>query len=134
MADGKVNFELVSPERLLMEEAVDMVVVPGMEGDFGVLPGHTPLISTIRPGVLAIHEGGNVRDRIFIAGGFAEVTGERLTVLAEEAIEVANIDRADAEERVRKAREAMDKAESDADRATGERHLKIAEALVASAG
>jgi len=92
MAD-KVQFELVSPEKLLVSRAVEMVVVPGTEGDFGVLPDHAPLISTVRPGIIEIHEGGQVVEQIFVAGGFAEVTGERCTVLADEAIAVKDIDR-----------------------------------------
>jgi ATP synthase F1 epsilon subunit len=84
MAD-KVEFELVSPEKLLVSQPVDMVVVPGSEGNFGVLAGHAPFISTIRPGVIDIFEGDRIIDRIFIAGGFAEVTETRCTVLAEQA-------------------------------------------------
>ncbi len=70
MAD-RIEFELVTPERLAFSEPVEMVVVPGDEGDFGVLPGHAPMISTVRPGVITIYEGGAVRQRIFVAGGFA---------------------------------------------------------------
>ena len=80
MADNKVAFELVSPERLVVSMPVDMVVVPGGEGDFGVLPGHAPLIASVRPGVIEIYDGREVSDRIFVAGGFAEVTRERCTV------------------------------------------------------
>src|SRR3546814_18203914 len=87
MAEGKVAFELVSPERLLLSEEVDMVVVPGEEGDFGVLVRHAPLISTLRPGVIKVHNGGSVTEQIFVAGGFAEVTPSRCTVLAEERSE-----------------------------------------------
>ena len=83
MAD-KVSFDLVSPERLLFSEDVEMVVVPGTEGDFGVLAGHAPLMSTLRPGLIEIHDGGEPR-KVFVAGGFAEVTPAGLTVLAEEA-------------------------------------------------
>jgi len=72
MADNKVAFELVSPERLVVSMPVDMVVVPGGEGDFGVLPGHAPLIASVRPGVIEIYDGREVSDRIFVAGGFAE--------------------------------------------------------------
>jgi F-type H+-transporting ATPase subunit epsilon len=94
MAD-KVQFELVSPERLLVSRDVEMVVVPGSEGDFGVLRDHAPLISTVRPGVIDIYDDGTtISDRIFVSGGFAEVTGERCTVLAEEAVPVKDIDRA----------------------------------------
>ncbi|MEC8180606.1 MAG: F0F1 ATP synthase subunit epsilon [Pseudomonadota bacterium] len=85
-------FELVSPERLLVSKDVEMVVVPGAEGYFGVLPRHAPMISTLNAGVIDIHQGGQVEERIFIAGGFAEVTEDRCTVLAEEAVPVGEID------------------------------------------
>src|SRR3546814_8841107 len=77
-----------------------MVVVPGEEGDFGVLTRHAHLISALRPGVIKVHDGGSVTQRIFVAGGFAEVTPTRCTVLAEEALPVAAIDRAAAERRL----------------------------------
>ena len=92
MAD-KVNFELVSPEKLLLSEEVDMVVVPGAEGDFGVLGGHSPVISTVRPGTITVYQGTSVSTRIFVAGGFAEVTADRCTVLAEEAAPLDELDR-----------------------------------------
>jgi len=90
----QVQFELVSPERLVVSRPVEMVVVPGVEGDFGVLPGHAPLISEVRPGVITVFEGGKVEERIFVAGGFAEVTAERCTVLADEAASPETLDRA----------------------------------------
>ena len=86
------TFELVSPEKLLFSGQVTMVTVPGEEGDFGVLAEHSPLISTLRPGVLRVYEGETITQRVFIAGGFAEVTGERCTVLADMAQPVAEID------------------------------------------
>ena len=93
MAD-RVQFELVTPERLIVSAEVEMVVVPGSEGNFGVLPGHSPLISTIRPGTIDIYEGGAIAERIFIVGGIAEVTPERCTVLADEAMAPDSLDRA----------------------------------------
>jgi F-type H+-transporting ATPase subunit epsilon len=90
----RVQFELVSPERLILSTEVEMVVVPGTEGNFGVLPGHAPLISTIRPGTIDIYEGGAITERIFIVGGIAEVTPERCTVLADEAMAPDSLDRA----------------------------------------
>jgi F-type H+-transporting ATPase subunit epsilon len=93
MAD-KVQFELVSPEKLLLSEAVDMVVVPGTEGNFGVLPGHSLLISTVRPGVIDVYDGATIGERIFVSGGFAEVTPERCTVLADEAMPLSSLDAA----------------------------------------
>jgi F-type H+-transporting ATPase subunit epsilon len=89
----RVQFELVTPERLLMSEMVEMVVVPGTEGNFGVLPGHAPLISSIRPGTIDIYEGQSVTRRIFVVSGTAEVTPERCTVLADEAMQPEEIDR-----------------------------------------
>jgi F-type H+-transporting ATPase subunit epsilon len=93
MAD-RIAFELVTPERLIMSTEVEMVVVPGTEGNFGVLPGHAPLISTIRPGTIDIYEGRAIKERIFVVGGIAEVTPERCTVLADEAMAPDALDRA----------------------------------------
>jgi F-type H+-transporting ATPase subunit epsilon len=90
----RVQFELVTPERLLLSEAVEMVVVPGSEGDFGVLAGHAPLISTIRPGTIEVYEGRNVARRVFVVGGLAEVTAAGCTVLADEAMPPETLDRA----------------------------------------
>src|SRR5215472_16713039 len=92
MAD-RVQFELVTPERLLLSEMVEMVVIPGSEGNFGVLPGHAPLISTIRPGVIEVYAGGRVQRRLFVVGGIAEVTPERCTVLADAAMPPDALDR-----------------------------------------
>src|SRR5207249_3767438 len=89
-----VQFELVSPERLIVSAEVEMVVVPGTEGNFGVLPGHAPLISTIRPGMIEIYEGQTVTRRIFVVSGVAEVTPERCTVLADDAASPDTLDRA----------------------------------------
>jgi F-type H+-transporting ATPase subunit epsilon len=134
MAD-MVEFELVSPARLLVSEAVEMVVVPGEEGDFGVLPGHAPVISQVRPGVIDIHGDGQVKSRIFVAGGFAEVTQERCTVLAEEAMPLGDLDAAEAETRLTVAQEAQQSVDGDDDRArlAAARELRIAEAMVAAA-
>ena len=132
MADP-ISFELVSPERLLLSEDVEMVVVPGIEGDFGVLIGHAPMISALRPGVINTYSGMTVEKSIFVGGGFAEVTGERCTVLAEEAMPVDEIDRAAAEKRLAAAREAVGDAETDLDRTNAETELAVAEALVAAA-
>jgi F-type H+-transporting ATPase subunit epsilon len=92
MAD-RVQFELVTPERLLLSEMVEMVVVPGTEGNFGVLSGHAPLISSIRPGMIDVYEGLTITRRIFVISGIAEVTPERCTVLADEALPPEELDR-----------------------------------------
>jgi F-type H+-transporting ATPase subunit epsilon len=133
MADT-VEFELVSPERLLMSEPVEMVVVPGVEGDFGVLPGHSLLISAVRPGVIAIHGDGRVRERIFVGSGFAQVSPKHCTVLAEEAAMVGDIDRADAEARLQAAREQLAEAKETegGDTRAAEKELQTAEAMLAA--
>ena len=107
-----LDFELVSPERRLARAKVAMVVVPGSEGDFGVLPGHAPMMSTIRAGAIAIHEtdGGPATMRFFIEGGFAEVTETGLTILAEKATPVADIDVAAVATQLAAARAAGDEA------------------------
>jgi|GraSoi_2013_60cm_1033757.scaffolds.fasta_scaffold12324_3 F-type H+-transporting ATPase subunit epsilon len=119
MAD-KVQFELVSPEKLLLSEAVDMVVVPGTEGNFGVLAGHSLLISTVRPGVIDVYEGSEISERIFVSGGFAEVTAERCTVLADEAVPLSSLDAATIEAELRTLEGALANLRDRVARLTGD--------------
>ncbi len=119
MAD-KVQFELVSPEKLLLSEAVDMVVVPGTEGNFGVLAGHSLLISTVRPGVIDVYEGNEISERIFVSGGFVEVTAERCTVLADEAVPLSSLDAATVEANQRALEGTLANLRDRAGRLTGE--------------
>lgn len=127
MADT-VAFELVSPAKLLKSEAVEMVVVPGADGDLGVLPGHAPVIANVRPGTIAIFSGGAVSERIFVAGGFVEVTPERVTVLAEVAEPVAGLDRTACEQAIKDAREDVGLARDAGEKAGAEAALAVAEA------
>ena len=101
-----VALEIVSPEKLLLSLPIDMVVIPGSEGDMGVLEGHTPMIVLLRGGVLALYEDDRVIDRLFVSGGFAEVTPERCTVLASEAVQVAELSQTEAERRLADAEAA----------------------------
>jgi F-type H+-transporting ATPase subunit epsilon len=123
------NFELVSPERKLVSEPARMAVIPGEEGDFGVLPNHSSLVATIRPGVVEVYsaEGGEPR-RIFIAGGFADVTAHNCTVLAEEAVNVNDLNQADIEQTIRNLQEDMGMARDDMERARVGRRLDLAKA------
>ena len=107
MATDKVQFELVDPERMLASEDVDMVVVPGSEGDFGVLPLHAPLVSSLRPGVIRTYQGNEVADRYFVAGGFVEVNEKACTVLAEDAVELGELDAAAERKRMDEATRLM---------------------------
>jgi F-type H+-transporting ATPase subunit epsilon len=88
-----LHFELVSPEKLVFSGDVEQVDVPGAEGDFGVLAGHAPMVTTLRPGILTVHGAGG-EEKIVVLGGFAEVSAQGLTVLADVAEAVADIDRA----------------------------------------
>lgn len=126
---AKVSFRLVMPERELLATEADMVVVPGSEGDFGVLPGHAPLISTVRPGVLEIFQGNKVDQRFLVAGGFAEVTPERCTVLADEALPFEQVTSEQLAERERAAERDLMDAATDAEKATAEKSLLVARDL-----
>jgi F-type H+-transporting ATPase subunit epsilon len=128
----KVEFELVSPERLLVSQEVEMVVVPGAEGDFGVLAGHSAMVSSIRPGVIAVFENGAVTERIFVSGGFAEVTPRRCTVLADDAVPVDELDRESLEKSLAGLRDDIGAARDDAEKAAAEAALAVAEAKLAA--
>ena len=112
MAD-KLHFDLVSPERLLLSEGVDMVTVPGSEGDFGVLAGHAPVMAVLRPGVINVDDAGRPQQRIFVRGGFAEVTPAGLTILAENAIPLAELDAAALDGEIANAQEDVADAKSE---------------------
>ena len=130
MAD-KLHFALVSPEREVFNGEVDHVVVPGSEGEFGVLPNHAPVMSMIKPGAVKVINEGAER-RIFVNGGFADVTPEGLTVLAEEALDLASVDAAQLEQQLKNAQEDLRDANTDAKRETAQRALARLEALKAA--
>ncbi len=132
MAD-KVAFELVSPDRLLMSVKADAVAMPGMEGDFGVLPGHAPIISALRAGVIEVEGAADSPDRIYIAGGFAEIAADRLVVLAEEAVVVADMDRADLEQRIQEANEELAAAEEGEQRRLTEGKIAVLQEMLGAA-
>jgi len=119
----KLKFDLVAPERLLLSTEADMVIVPGSEGDFGVLAGHAPVMSTLRVGVIEVTgaEGGD--SRIFVRGGFAEVTPAGLTVLAEEAVPVSELDAATLDGRIQDATEDVNDAVTDEVKSKAQAHL-----------
>ncbi len=134
MAEAQVEFELVTPERLLVSRGVDMVVVPGEDGDFGVLPQHTPMISNVRPGVLGLYEGSTLTERIFVAGGFAEVTATRCTVLADQAMAVEDLDRGATEQKLKDTREDLEDAPDEAARAEAEKQIAVCEEILRITG
>jgi F-type H+-transporting ATPase subunit epsilon len=106
-----VNLEIVSPDKLLLSRPVDMVVIPASEGDMGVLEGHTPMIVMLRGGTIDLYEGDRITERLFVNGGFAEVTPERCTVLANEAEPLAEVDKTVAAKRLADAEAAYEAAD-----------------------
>ena len=126
---GKLAFELVSPEQLVLSEDAEMVVCPGALGEFGVLHRHAPMIAALKPGVVAISYSGREPDqRYFVAGGFAEVTGDRCTVLAEHPIDVATMARSEVEKALKNAREDLDDAKTERQAQAAKREIEINEA------
>ena len=101
-----LQLEIVSPERLLLSEQVDYVSAPGVDGEFGVLPGHIPLLSALAIGTLYYRKGKETT-YVFVSGGFAEVSNNTVTILTEAAELVSNIDAARAEEAKRRAEERL---------------------------
>jgi F-type H+-transporting ATPase subunit epsilon len=127
----KLNFELVSPERALASEACDMVVMPGEEGDLGILVEHSPLVVLLRPGVVAVHAGDRVAKRFFVSGGFAEVRAEGCMVLTEEGMDLAAVARDEATTRLDVAqRDLAEITEEGPAKVRAERAVHVAEALV----
>jgi F-type H+-transporting ATPase subunit epsilon len=86
-----IELEIVSPSKLVLSRAVDMVVMPGYEGDLAAMEQHAPMITLLRGGIITLHEGGKPTDRFFVAGGFAEITPDRCTILADSAVPVGEL-------------------------------------------
>lgn len=103
---AKIAFDLVSPERLLLSDDADMVTVPGTEGYMGVMAGHSPVVTTLRAGMIDVTRDGT-DTRFFIRGGFAEVSPAKITVLAEEAIPMTELDLAVLDQRIKDAEEDL---------------------------
>jgi len=112
---GKIAFDLVSPERLLLSQAVDMVTIPGSEGYMGVVAGHMPLVSTLRAGMINMLNDGT-ETRFFILGGFAEINASKVIVLAEDAAPMTEMDLAVLDQRIKDAQEDEIAAQTDAER------------------
>jgi F-type H+-transporting ATPase subunit epsilon len=114
-ATGFIQFDLVSPEKKLVSQAVGMVVVPGEEGDMGVLEGHAPVVSTLRHGVVKVYPTADEKhpDLIFVDGGFADVTANQCTILAEHAVRLPDIDQDELSAEIKKLHEDMHGATED---------------------
>ena len=109
-----LHFALVSPERLIASGDVNMVTLPGAEGEFGVMAGHAPIVALLRPGVAVIERSANsAPERIYLSGGYAEVSNHGLTVLADDAVPVAELKRSEIEKRLKDAAEDLEDAKTD---------------------
>ena len=130
-----IQFELVSPEKKIMSEGVTMAVIPGTEGDFGVLSGHAPFITTVKTGVVEIYRDdmNTCSERIFIAGGFADVSNENCTILAEQAINVNDINVDDVTAQLSDAKENLSLAEGNADKRRFQKRVDILTAMQTAA-
>lgn len=117
------KFELVSPERLLMSEQVESVIIPGTEGEMTIMANHAPLMTTVKPGVVTVKAASGGEKRFVVFGGFADVLPETCTLLAESAVAIADIDRDDLARRIQEAREDVDDAQTDDDRTKAEQLL-----------
>ena len=118
-----LHFELVSPARLLFSGDVASVTIPGTEGEMGIYPGHAPILSTLKPGVVTVYRDGGSTDRIFVKGGMVEVNPQGLTLLAEVAIPMAELDAAALAKQIKNAEEDL------ADAKPGEAQRKAAETV-----
>lgn len=129
-----LHFDLVSPERVLRSQDVTMVVVPGVEGDFAVLAGHAPFMSSIRMGAIAIHaQEDGAPEHVFIDGGFAEVNQDGLTILAQYAVPVQEIDVATLTGELADAREDLKLVKDAGQHPVIQRRIARLEAMLASA-
>jgi F-type H+-transporting ATPase subunit epsilon len=117
------QFELVSPERLLVSEQVEAVVIPGAEGEMTVMAHHAPVMTTIKPGVVTVKTAGGKEERYVVFGGFADIVPAGCTLLAESAVAVGDIDRADLARRIQDAQEDAADAKDDQSRSKAEQFL-----------
>jgi F-type H+-transporting ATPase subunit epsilon len=128
-----LNLDLITPEATYFSGNATLVEAPGTLGDFGVLPGHMRFISTLRPGVVTIHNQNNETTHLFVSGGVAEVNPVSCTILAEHVTDLKKISHIEAEDRLKRARMAVDLSTGDeAEKYATRKEQELAEALVAA--
>lgn len=126
-----IHFELVSPEEKLMSEPVTMAVVPGTEGELGIGAGHAAFVVALKAGAVTLTVGGEER-KIFIAGGFADITGTQVTVLAEQAVNLSDLDQKEVEQNIVNFKEDVARAEEGVPKIRAERALALENAKLAA--
>jgi len=127
--EEKLSLEVVAPEKMVMSKTVDMVTISGTEGDFGVLPGHAALVSSIRPGFLEI-EADKETEKMFIGGGFIEVLEDKVSILATEVLSAEQIDISDCEEKISKCNSDIDVSETDTDKELIQKNIDKFQAMI----
>jgi F-type H+-transporting ATPase subunit epsilon len=123
-----LTLEIISPEKLLVSKPVDMVVIPGTEGDLGILPGHSKLITSLRGGLVDLYENNAITDRFFVTGGFAEVTEDRCSVLADKITKQSDLDPTQAAEALAQAKTAY----AEADLSNSTTYREVSDALISA--
>ncbi len=124
-----MQLNIITPEKILFSAAIQMVVIPGTEGDFGVMPGHMPFISTIRPGVITVTEENGAERQLAILAGIAEVVPKSCTILAELALEAEGITADHVKSRFEIAQNKLEQSEDEKAQIEAEKHMAFAEAL-----
>lgn len=123
-----LQFSLVSPEKVLLDQPVSMVVIPGLEGDIGVLPGHAPLLTLLRPGVVTVYEEEKILVKIFVNGGFSEVTPDKCVALVPEGTPLEALEKGALEIEIKNLLEDMADSKTEKERKGTEQSLNIAQA------
>jgi len=123
-----ITLEIISPEKLLVSKPVDMVVIPGTEGDLGILPGHSKLITSLRGGLVDLYENQKITERFFVTGGFAEITEERCSVLADSITKQSDLNPETAAANLKAAQEAY----AEADFAIPDAYRKASDSLISA--
>jgi F-type H+-transporting ATPase subunit epsilon len=126
------QLEFITPESRYYSGQVSMVEVPGTMGDFGVLPGHAPLVSTIRPGVVSVHVTSSETNKIFVVGGIAEINASKCTILAEKVIDIGGMTVMDAQARLNAARSKLENTFDATAKEDAEADLRVLEAILAA--
>jgi len=128
-SNEKLEVELVSPEKKIFSKDADMVIISGTEGDFGVLPGHAPIISTIRPGSLEIQESSDT-ERMFVAGGIVEVLDDKVSILATEVINKDDIDVSNCETKISDYTAKMQAAENEVEKENNQKLINKYQSMI----
>ncbi|MAR78775.1 MAG: ATP synthase F1 subunit epsilon [Rhodospirillaceae bacterium] len=121
----KIKLDLVSPDKVLLSEEFEMVTLPGGEGDYGVMFGHQPMITTLRPGIIETERSGESPLRFYVDGGFAEITNVDCSVLADDAILLSDIEKIEIEQRIKNAEENFNDLNNDIDIALNHTRIEV---------